>query len=139
MNFWKFIHNIIAHPLLELPAGAGLRFHDWSAQKAFGHLYYIWWLTSDEVALATKWFASEGPPLVFYDILAASHLKGHGQILDSVKPGIRLGVKLGTRWDAAIAEHCSNCVGIVIEAEHLRYLRTMPGLVTTTNLVRASE
>jgi hypothetical protein len=35
-RFWQFVHNVIAHPLLEfLPRGAGSAFHDWTGGKAF--------------------------------------------------------------------------------------------------------
>jgi hypothetical protein len=33
---WRFIHNMLAHPLMELlPEKAGDWFHDWTANKAF--------------------------------------------------------------------------------------------------------
>ena len=32
-KFWKFVHNVIAHPLLELDCDFAERFHDWTADK----------------------------------------------------------------------------------------------------------
>lgn len=35
-RFWRFIHNVVAHPLMEvLPEKMGDRLHDWTADKAF--------------------------------------------------------------------------------------------------------
>lgn len=35
---WRFIHNVVAHPLLEvLPAHWGAILHDATAMKAFGN------------------------------------------------------------------------------------------------------
>ena len=36
-RIWQFVHNVIAHPLMELlPESLGTRFHDWTGEKAFG-------------------------------------------------------------------------------------------------------
>lgn len=35
-RLWSIVHNMIAHPLLEiLPTKLGDRFHDWTAKKAW--------------------------------------------------------------------------------------------------------
>jgi hypothetical protein len=108
-------------------------FHDWTAQKAFGHLYYIWWLTPEELALAVDQFHEDGPEAVFQDLLSVIGQEAHGQVVGSV------GKVTLERPHTALAEHCLRCMGIVIEAEHMRYLRDLPGIVTSTKLTRASE
>ena len=35
-NFWAFVHNAIAHPLLVTQARWADRFHDWTGTKAWG-------------------------------------------------------------------------------------------------------
>jgi hypothetical protein len=34
---WQFIHNMVAHPLMALTfySAVSIRFHDWTASKAF--------------------------------------------------------------------------------------------------------
>mgnify|MGYP001600114172 CR=1 FL=1 len=35
-RFWRLVHNLIAHPLMEiLPEQWGDRLHDWTAARAF--------------------------------------------------------------------------------------------------------
>lgn len=33
-RFWRAVHNIVAHPLLETGTQWAVRFHDWTAEKA---------------------------------------------------------------------------------------------------------
>lgn len=33
-RFWRFVHNVIAHPLMEItPSAVGGTFHDYTARK----------------------------------------------------------------------------------------------------------
>lgn len=34
-KFWRFIHNVVAHPLLETGTEWANRFHDWTADRAW--------------------------------------------------------------------------------------------------------
>ncbi|MBZ4373267.1 hypothetical protein [Corallococcus sp. AS-1-6] len=35
-RLWRFVHNVIAHPLMEaLPEAWGDALHDWTARRAF--------------------------------------------------------------------------------------------------------
>ena len=35
-KFWAIVHNAIAHPLMATESEWSYRFHDWTAEKAWG-------------------------------------------------------------------------------------------------------
>lgn len=131
----KFLHNVVSHPLLELPFGWGFPLHDWSAQLAFGHLYYIWWLTQEEMELC-QGFIDDLPEGLAAEMRSATGRVGRGRLWDSITPDP---VSVDPWPRSPMAEHCHHCAGIVIEAEYMRYIRTLPGVVTDTQLRRVGE